>query len=60
MYVIGEKNLKSKRKRNDYEKQPEVKEYYHVSVKPTAECQNPSSYGVICVRCGQCGKRFDR
>lgn len=23
------------------------------------QCRNEDSYGVICVRCGQCGRRFE-
>ncbi len=27
---------------------------------PCKRCRNPDSYGMICVRCGKCGRKFDR
>lgn len=31
--------------------------YLDYGVNP--ECENPDSYGEICVKCGQCGRKFD-
>lgn len=30
-----------------------------VDYKPCEECTNPDAYGMICVKCGACGRKFD-
>lgn len=27
--------------------------------KPAPNCRNSDSYGIICVKCGKCGRKFD-
>lgn len=27
--------------------------------EPATNCINPDSYGMICIKCGQCGRHFD-
>ncbi len=30
----------------------------HIDYGVSPNCVNPDSYGEICVRCGQCGRKF--
>jgi hypothetical protein len=32
--------------------------YVHLDYAPSSECSNPDTYGEICVKCGQCGRKF--
>ena len=31
---------------------------FHVDYIPAKECKNTESYGMICVKCGKCGRKF--
>lgn len=31
----------------------------HIDYMVSKECENPESYFSICVKCGQCGRKFD-
>jgi len=33
--------------------------YGHIDIPPVDDCKNPDSYGMICVKCNECG-RFDK
>lgn len=33
--------------------------YYHSDSRISKRCQNVESYGVICIKCGRCGRKFD-
>ena len=46
------------KKRNN--KQQKVKEFYRVDFGVSKRCCNIKSYGVICLKCGQCGRKFTR
>ena len=28
----------------------------HIHYPPTEDCKNPDSYGMICVKCNECGR----
>ncbi len=32
--------------------------YHRSCYKPSKNCSNLDSYGIICVRCGKCGRKF--
>lgn len=35
------------------------KKGFHMrDIKPSENCCNSDSYGVICIKCGRCGRRF--
>lgn len=35
------------------------KKGFHMrDIKPSENCCNSNSYGVICIKCGRCGRRF--
>lgn len=40
------------------EEMEENGEFRRASYKPTSNCEESSSYGVVCVRCGKCGRKF--
>ena len=31
----------------------------HIDYMVAKECKNPESYFAVCVKCGQCGRKFD-
>lgn len=31
----------------------------HIDYMTSKECVNPESYFAVCVKCGQCGRKFD-
>lgn len=31
----------------------------HVDYIPSAKCNNSDTWGMICVKCGQCGREFN-
>ena len=33
--------------------------FIHVDYIPSAECNNTDTFGMICVKCGQCGREFN-
>ena len=32
---------------------------FFVDYAPEENCKNPDTYGEICVKCGECGRKFD-
>ncbi len=32
---------------------------FYVDYGPAPDCSNPETYGAVCAKCGQCGRRFD-
>lgn len=38
------------------EKNEEV--YHRACYRPSENCKNRDSYGIICIRCGKCGRKF--
>lgn len=32
--------------------------FAHIDYSVSENCKNPDSYGVICVKCGKCGRKF--
>lgn len=33
--------------------------FIHVDYAPSEKCNNTDTFGMICVKCGQCGRKFD-
>ena len=33
--------------------------FMHVDYSPCFECNNHDTFGMICVKCGECGREFD-
>ena len=33
--------------------------FMHVDYAPCKECNNPDTFGMICVKCGECGRQFN-
>lgn len=33
--------------------------FVHIDYMVAKECENPDSYGAVCIKCGQCGRKFD-
>lgn len=31
----------------------------HVDYAPCEQCNNPDTFGMICVKCGECGREFN-
>lgn len=31
----------------------------HVDYAPCEQCNNPYTFGMICVKCGECGREFN-
>ena len=31
----------------------------HIDYAPSKNCNNPDTWGMICVKCGECGRKFD-
>ena len=49
-----------KKKKKIHGRSDSSKEFYGVDYKPSSICMNPDSYGYICVKCGRCGRKFNR
>lgn len=32
--------------------------FAHIDYRPSNKCKNSNSYGMICVKCGKCGRKF--
>lgn len=53
------KSKKQNKEKNEIEIQNDEKHdngFHKSDIKPLKNCCNPASYGMICVRCGRCGR----
>lgn len=53
----NEKQSKDKRAQSD-KKENSKGGFHRNELRPSVNCCNSNTYGVICVRCGRCGRKF--
>lgn len=55
--VIDLKKYKEEKERKEKEKH-RTKSFFQLDYKPSNNCCNSDTYGVVCVKCGRCGRKF--
>lgn len=51
-------NAKEKNKKQTNKEAKESDEFYKTDYRASKDCCNSDSYGIICVKCGRCGRKF--